>query len=124
MIRSVSTGLFEAVAPGATFWLLSTGLKFYLIQLSVILETREYSPTSPTPRLDCAQGTSGDDDGEPRVMAPQYLQLCGLLRLRRPKGAGATELLQLCLQLTCRELSLGGGWWVASGPIQKESDRA
>lgn len=123
MIRSVSTGLFEAVAPGVTCWLLSTGLKFYLIQLSVIVETQEYSPTSPTPRLDCDQRASRDDNRESRVMAPQYLQLRGLLHLRRPKGAGATELLQLRLQLTCRQLSLGG-WGVASGPIQKQSDRA
>ena len=50
-IRSVSTGLFEAVAPEVTYWLLSTGLKFYLIQLSVILEAQEYSPTSPSPKL-------------------------------------------------------------------------
>lgn len=57
-------------------------------------------------------------------MVPQYLQLRGLLHLRRPKGAGATELLQLRLQLTCRELSLGGlgGGGSASGPIQKASD--
>lgn len=67
-------------------WLLNTGLKFYLIQLSVLLEAQEYSSTSPTPKLGWTMprgppGMTGSVGG-----GAQYLQLAASSHLRRPKA--------------------------------------